>query len=150
MICRGCQKDKHEEDFPVRNDRSGRLRPYCQKCSNEIERIRYDTHKRTQPFKLKCSRAKNRARNLDIPFDLTPEYLEEIWTGKCAINGTDIVLYGDRLNENTAELDRIEPQKGYVQGNVAFLCRRFNRIKNNATSKELIKIGEWLNWKLRM
>lgn len=145
MICRGCSIDRELDLFPARNDRSGRLRPYCYQCANIISRARYDTHKRTMPFKLKCSRAKARSIKLNLDFDITPEYLESIWTGVCPVFGIPIYLYGkDRSDEFAAELDRFIPNKGYVKGNVHFLSRRANRLKNNVTSKELRQLLDWM------
>ena len=74
-ICIRCQFEQTEDNFPVRNDRSGRLRPYCKDCSNNEQRSRYEVYKRRNPFLHKCNRAKSRAKQLQVPFDLTPEYL---------------------------------------------------------------------------
>ncbi len=142
--CRGCSEDLPVDRFPVRNDRSGRLRPYCKECSNNIERKRYEYHRESQPFKHKCTRAKSRASYLKVPFDLTPEYLENLWTGTCAALGVEISLTGSRVDEYVAELDRFIPEKGYIQGNVHFLSRKANRLKNNATVEQLRSICEWM------
>jgi hypothetical protein len=93
----------------------------------------------------KCTRARSRAQQLKVPFDLTPEYLESIWTGICpalgvAISFTEI----DRLDEFAAELDRFIPGLGYVQGNVTFLSRRANRLKNSASIADLDGILTWM------
>lgn len=144
MICRGCSIDKDLEEYPVRNDRSGRLRPYCYSCVNVIARARYSSYRQTEPFKHKCTRAKARAQSLKVPFDLTPEYLESIWTGVCPVINTPISLLEQRDNEFAAELDRFIPSKGYIQGNVAFLSRRANRLKNNVTTKELQQLIDWM------
>ena len=75
MICKGCSLDKDLEEFPVRNDRSGRLRPYCYSCARIISKARYINHRQTEPFKHRATRAKSRAQYLKVPYDLTPEYL---------------------------------------------------------------------------
>lgn len=144
MICRGCDLDKEAAEFPVRNDRSGRLRPYCYTCANNISRARYVNHRHTAPFKHRCTRAKARAQSLKVPFDLTPEYLETLWTGMCPVLNVPISLLEQRDNEHAAELDRFIPDKGYVVGNVAFLSRRANRLKNNVTTKELQLLIDWM------
>lgn len=143
--CQGCQQFKNKEEFPLRKDRkTSTYRPYCKTCHNDISRARYKKHKRTQPFKLRASRIKSRASNLKVPFDLTPEYLESIWTGVCPISGVPLLLTTDRSDENAAELDRFDPLKGYVQGNVTYISRRMNRLKNSASLKELKQIMEWM------
>ena len=143
--CRGCENELHNTEFPVRNDRSGRLRPYCYTCVRKISKARYESHRREEPFKHKCSRAKSRAQHLKVPFDLTPEYLESIWTGVCPVFGVPISLLDQRNNEYAAELDRFIPTKGYTQGNVAFLSRRANRLKNNVSTKELQQLIDWMD-----
>jgi len=148
MICKGCLHDKHEYSFALRKDNSNRRRPYCNECKNTIERVRYQVHRREQPFKLRCSRARSRAAQFKVPFDLTPEYLESIWTGECPVLKCKIEWETDRKNELAAELDRHVPHLGYVKGNVTFLSRKANRLKNNSSVEELTNLLEWMKkWK---
>lgn len=148
MLCKGCLVEKPETQFEFRKDSSNRRRPYCNSCRNNIVRARYEAHRREQPFKLRCSRAKNRAAALKVPFDLTPEYLQSIWTGECPVLKCKIHWTTDRKNELAAELDRHIPALGYVKGNVTFLSRKANRLKNNSSVEELTNLLEWMKkWK---
>ena len=143
--CKCCLRVLPLSSFPVRNDRSGLLRPYCKQCARDGNKARYISHKRNMPFKLKATRAKSRSQSLSVPFGLTPEYLEGIWTGKCPVLGVEIYLVEkDRSDEFAAELDRFIPALGYVEGNVTFLSRRANRLKNNVTSVELKQLINWM------
>ena len=91
------------------------------------------------------TRARSRAQNLRVPFDLTAEYIESIWTGVCPVFGIAISLTEkDRSDEYAAELDRFIPSLGYVIGNVTFLSRRANRLKNDTTAKELAQLLDWM------
>ena len=144
MLCQSCSKDKEPKDFPVRKDRSGRLRPYCKDCANNQQKARYTSHRKNNPFLHRCTRAKNRAKGLGLPFDLTPEYLKEIWTGECPILKVDINLVTDRSDEHAAELDRFDPELGYVKGNVHWLSRKANRIKNNTSVEILENLLKWM------
>lgn len=144
-ICKGCLLSLSNSEFPVRKDRSGRLRPYCFSCSATIARVRYENHRRESPFKHKATRARSRAQSLGVPYDLDAEYLESIWTGICPVLSVPISLVEkDRSDEFTAELDRFIPSKGYIKGNVCFLSRRANRLKNNVSSKELKQLLNWM------
>lgn len=144
-ICQACSKYLPITEYPVRNDRSGRYRPYCKECAKDGQRARYAAHKRESPFKLKMTRARSRAQNLRVPFDLTAEYIESIWTGVCPVFGIAISLTEkDRSDEYAAELDRFIPSLGYVIGNVTFLSRRANRLKNDTTAKELAQLLDWM------
>jgi len=144
MLCQSCLEDKDQSEFPARNDRSGRLRPYCKTCANNSQKARYSSYRKNNPFLHRCTRAKNRASNLGLPFNLTPEYLEEIWTGSCPVLGVSLNLVTDRSDEYAAELDRFNPELGYVKGNVHWLSRKANRIKNNTSVEILENLLKWM------
>jgi hypothetical protein len=144
MLCQSCEKDKDPTEFPIRKDRSDKLRPYCKVCANDINKARYSSHRKNNPFLHRCTRAKSRAASLELPFDLTPEYLESIWTGVCPVLGVELNLVTDRSDEYAAELDRFNPSLGYTKGNVHWLSRKANRIKNNTSVEILEKLLEWM------
>ena len=96
-------------------------------------------------FLYYCSGKKSECKKKGIPFNLTPEYLSSIWTGICPIYGTPISRAAEgNGSHKSAHLDRIDPSKGYVIGNVAWISGRANRIKYNATAQELRKIADWM------
>lgn len=145
MLCQGCEIPICVENAVVRNDRSGRTRPYCAYCRNDAQRARYAFYKKTSPFKLRASRLRSAAQHKKVPFNLDAEYLESVWTGKCPVFGHDIhINEKSKDDEYAAEADRVVPSLGYVKGNVVFLSRRANRLKNNVTSLELKQLYDWL------
>lgn len=81
-----------------------------------------------------------------IEYNLTPEYLESIWTGICPIFNIPIekASQGQGPHLHSAHLDRLNPNKGYVIGNVSWISGRANRIKYNATVEELRAIADWM------
>lgn len=142
--CSGCKEHKSLSEFPIRKDRSNKLRPYCKECDKDIKRARYNNHKITNPFLHKCTRAKSRASYLKVPFDLDKDYLESIWTGICPVMGVPLDMSASRDSENAPELDRFKPALGYVKGNVTFLSRKANRLKNSASVPELRNLITWM------
>jgi len=89
------------------------------------------------------------AKEKNLPFDINLEYLRSIKVDKCPI--FDTVFEWDRMGEgyNTDQvpsLDKFYPELGYVKGNVAFISLKANRIKNDATEKEMYKVADWF-WK---
>jgi hypothetical protein len=52
---------------------------------------------------------------------------------------------GDGFREDSMSLDRIDPTKGYVKGNVQLISQKANQIKNNATLREFEEIA--YNWR---
>ena len=82
-----------------------------------------------------------------IVFDVTPEYLWGLYesqNGLCALTGVPIILNTSIKNQNvnwdviTASLDRIDSDVGYVVGNLWWVHKEMNRLKNNYTLEELL------------
>jgi hypothetical protein len=90
-------------------------------------------------------KAKKRAEDNDLPFDIDVEHLIDIYPADrlCPVFGTPLVWGQSRSDAPT--LDRREPSKGYVKGNVAFISHRANRIKSDASKEDLERILAYLN-----
>ena len=76
-------------------------------------------------------------------FTLSPKYLWELFSEqneRCAYTGKVIKLpihsrnFNSADNEERASLDRIDSERGYVKGNVQWVCKRVNYMKH--TMKE--------------
>lgn len=93
------------------------------------------------PWKQALKSAKDRAKKFNLPFDLTYEYLESIYTGKCAVTQLPFVFQSGKNNIYSCSLDRIKPELGYVKGNVRFTIWGFNLLKYTATDKEVLEIA---------
>jgi len=114
----------------------------------ERENTRVKKSRRTNPFKFVLQRARYRARELGVNFDLDREYVEKIWTGRCPILGTTLQLgqkKGSIPLDCLASLDRLDNDIGYIKGNVHFISYRTNNIKTDASFDEFEKIYNW--WK---
>jgi hypothetical protein len=93
--------------------------------------------------------ANDRARKQNLPFNITLKYLREIAGDECPIFHTPFDwgssgLGPGKFKPNGAQLDRIEPELGYVVGNVAFISHRANRLKDNGTMQDHYDIADWL------
>lgn len=88
-------------------------------------------------------RAKARARDLGVPFDLTPADISIPET--CPVLG--IVLCrseGDGFKAASPSLDRIVPELGYVRGNIVVISNRANLLKRDATRAEIEALAAWM------
>lgn len=100
-------------------------------------------------------RAKSRAKKKNIPFELTKGYLYAIFPRdlKCPALGLPFELH-ENVGEDVSEiserrslspsLDRILPELGYVEGNVAWISFKANAIKTDANADEINRVSEWL------
>lgn len=83
-------------------------------------------------------------RNLD--FNITIKYAWKLFEKQnrtCALTGVDIHLeinYHIKKDIQTASLDRIDPTKGYIRGNVQWIHKNLNWMKMDFQQEEFIKI----------
>lgn len=85
------------------------------------------------------NRMKQTAEQRGIDFNVSIEYLWELFEkqkGYCSYTGNKITLpinvrqLRGEGNEMIASLDRIDNSKGYVEGNLQWLCKRINYMKH--------------------
>lgn len=94
--------------------------------------------------------SKERARRKNLPFNLDKNYLESIVGECCPVFKTPFVWQSSGLGKgntepNSPSLDRIIPELGYVKGNMVFISHLANKIKQDATEKELYAVADWLH-----
>lgn len=76
------------------------------------------------------------------------KHLEDKLPTECPILGIPLVYGAEGMRtDNSASIDKLEPSKGYIEGNVNIVSWRANRIKNDGTLDELLKIVAWLQQK---
>lgn len=95
------------------------------------------------PASRLLSITKYRAQKRGIPFDLTVE--DVVVPDFCPVLG--LPLYrntgGRAQGSNSPTVDRIDPDKGYIRGNVRVISSRANAIKSNATPEELLRVAAY-------
>ncbi len=82
--------------------------------------------------------ARARSRKFKLPFSIT--YLDIPIPEYCPI--LNIKLFKNhKTSFNSATVDRIIPNLGYIPGNVIVISCKANQIKNNGTPNEILKVG---------
>jgi hypothetical protein len=135
--CGRCCKIKSRENFYYCSATKDKLSSYCKDCTVEVNGKHRKKSRETKPFFIRHTQLKASAKAQGVPFSLSAEYLESIWTGRCAIFGTPVDIKTPRNTPMSPEVDKHIPELGYVEGNVSWVCHRANRIKDNATVEEL-------------
>lgn len=121
----------------------------CGKCNN-CTKIGYGEITGTR-----WSNIRNGAIQRKIPFEISVKYAWELYLSqnkKCNLSGLPIV-FAPRKKSNptrktsTASLDRIDSSKGYFVGNVQWVYKKINMMKQGFDQKEFIdlcrKIGNY-------
>jgi hypothetical protein len=94
---------------------------------------------RSDRLRTILNNARNRSAKLGLEFNLTKEDIPE--PDVCPVLGIPLDF---RDRDHTPSLDKIEPSKGYVRGNVAMISGRANRIKSDASWQELEAIAAYV------
>lgn len=92
-------------------------------------------------------RIKEQAFSRGIEFDVTQEYIWSIFEQqkrKCKFTGVDITFHCDsnKPNEQTASIDRIDSNIGYIEGNIQIIHKSINLMKSFLEEKEFLS---WCN-----
>lgn len=84
-----------------------------------------------------------RVKGTDIAFTITEK--DVIIPTHCPVLGIPLLIKPSMKDrERSAVIDRINPKRGYVPGNIVVISYRANRIKSDATLKELKALVRWL------
>ena len=93
---------------------------------------------KTAPEKVLWCNAKNRAKAQGLDFSLTLE--DTSIPGICPVLGIPLAIATGHAKDNSPSVDRIDPARGYVHGNVCVISHKANTIKSNATAADLAAV----------
>ena len=119
----------------------------CLECNSMLDRARQGTPWRwAQQAYTRC---KKRAMKYNVPIDIEIQDIYDILMalgGRCPVFGVKMRIKGrdGRMTSRSASVDRLDPDKGYVKGNITVLSVRANLIKSAYTSAEILVVGKWL------
>ena len=134
LWCTGCASEKPIELFSRnKHQRNGRAN-WCKACIKRLwQRPDYQKRRKerreadwSHSLAIEC---RARARKRGIAHDITgkdiqiPEF--------CPVLGIRLVPLQGRRVDNAPSVDRIDPAKGYVKGNVAVISWKANRLKSD-------------------
>lgn len=127
--------------YPYRDNHDAR----CRKCrtAQAVTRKKSYTDEeglyKTLQMRFLCAR--ERSQRYNIPFNITKQYLEQLWNnqnGLCAISGIPMTyIQGEGRTSTNVSIDQINPRKGYTIGNVQLVCMAVNQMKSDLTLPEL-------------
>lgn len=146
--CSCCGEEKPLSEFHKKSNTRDGLQYDCKSCNSMLSTKYKRARQQKNPFKEAHIRKRNGAKAALIAYDLTPEYLRNMWEeqdGKCAALGLELDLLAPFGTDHKATIDRIVPSVGYTQGNVKWVSMLANRVKTDCIDPEVfIKIAEYV------
>lgn len=156
-VCNTCGEEKALTEFNRNRRYKDQKERHCKQCErikgrrwrNKPEiKERYkkkradwnkDIHNRA---KLLLWSAKYRANRNNLEFNISEDDLLPLPT-HCPVLGLKLSTRCSAQADNAYSLDRINPKKGYVKGNVVVISNRANILKRDATLTELRLLYEF-------
>jgi hypothetical protein len=145
--CSKCGVVKSLKDFYKDVSKKTKTLPSCKQCC--LSRIRQYQKSNSVLVKTKdmVKSARKRAKIKNLPFDIDQEYVRSLVVSHCPVFGMPLewsALCGNHRggSANSPSLDRIDPTKGYVKGNVWIISNKANTFKSYATHEELKILAE--------
>jgi len=111
---------------------------------DEILKQHKENHKKRSVESLLLERARSRSKNNNLEFNIVKEDI--IVPTYCPILGYELCRNIGKSAGSycSPSIDRINPSKGYIKGNIQVISNKANLMKSNATEEELIQLAEWI------
>jgi hypothetical protein len=106
--------------------------------NRDLIRERQRQEYREKLVKRLYSSAKRRAEIKGMDFNI--EESDIVVPEKCPLLEIDLFVGKGSVHKNSPSLDRIDPSKGYIKGNVMVISYKANTIKSNATPSEILRL----------
>ena len=102
-------------------------------------------HSNPARYLFQVARLRAKRKGIEFSIELTDVHVPE----KCPVLGIPLFLKertkSNAVNPNSPSLDRIDPNKGYVKGNIQVISWRANNIKRDATPEELRLVADFVS-----
>lgn len=153
LLCHSCLEYKEIDEFTPNGSKT-EMRKYrryiCNKCecnrNNENLKKLSDNEKFHKCLMMKFYNARDRAKSKNLEFNLTYEFIEQLWfeqNGKCALSNLPMTyLLGEGRVPTNVSIDKIDKNKGYIKENVQLVCNAVNQIKSDLNEDEMILFCE--------
>jgi hypothetical protein len=130
--CRKCGEIKPFSAFHKHKQCAQGINTVCKECRKPLSTANWNNT--SEEYKI-WHRAKSRATKKGLDFNLE---ISDIKIPKvCPVFK---VPFDKTSNDYTYSIDRIDPREGYVKGNVMIISNKANRIKSDASRKEIEQV----------
>ena len=156
-VCTGCKEHLPLSEFSKKRDPKDGLQFKCKSCNKEYM-------DNTCSFKKWFASKKGRVKADGVEFTIEPEDIPGVkiretiteangrkytsWEAVeypkvCPVLGIELDWGMNGNQPNSPSLDRIDPTKGYIPGNVMIMSKLANAMKQNATPEQLNQFSRY-------
>lgn len=159
--CKKCDKQLPTSSFGKDKSQKDKLSRFCKKCKAQYSKLaewRRDVKEEAIMAKEgiaprfaqdRISLYKARAKKMKLNFNLTSDYLIELWkiqSGLCAYTKKKMILGRGSFHFYSPSLDKLNPSEGYVKGNVAWCLHGVNCFKQTLSLEEFYVFVTEVTW----
>ena len=113
-------------------------RSTCHQCNAAYMRGYLDEKRKTRPAQTILERARKRAQRKGIPYTLRRQDIT--MPDRCPVLGLPLIV-GQARSAASPSLDRIDPLRGYVPGNVRVISDYANKLKGNRSLEDVLALA---------
>lgn len=158
-VCRKCGLEKSVQNFWRNSATKDGLALDCIECSKahwkeritREQRDRYiERQKRYDQVNIKdylLRQARKRAKENGVECTLRARDIPDV-PEKCPITHVKLVKNTGKWSHDSYSLDRKDPSKGYIPGNVAIISWKANSLKSNLTLEQVERLLKYMKGEL--
>lgn len=104
------------------------------------------TYTERQPGRLLFDKARQRSKQRGITCTIALQDIDDVWPkdGLCPVLGLPLEVGAGRIHDTSPTLDRLDPTKGYVRGNIAVISHAANSAKRDFNVDEIERLAKWM------
>lgn len=124
-VCKACEAERAREFRKANKNYRG---------TGKIKNVPKEHRLIMSAIRAKVSQAKANNRRTTREFSITPEYIYELWlsqNNRCVYTNQEFRI--EKFHNGNLSIDKIEPELGYVEGNIQLVCWAVNRAKGDLT-----------------
>lgn len=136
--------DRHHQNKDAANARRREHYHTHKEENRAMRREKFYEARVVSPWLSILKAAKSRATKRGIVFDLTPEWIEQRWTGRCEITGLSFRI-GTKVSgpkSFSPSIDRIDTTRGYAQDNCRIILWAVNALKADGSDDDMYLVAE--------
>lgn len=130
------KKQKQKEFIKTDKSKEYQKQWYLKNKAKKLKQSKINSKKLVEEYPLKAllSSIKSGAKNRNLDFEITYEFIQKLWVnqnGLCYYTNVPMKLIARQKNPYQVSIDRIDSSLGYTKENAVLCCQSINYMKND-------------------